>query len=113
MNFSWATATTTYGCGVKIEKCHAYLFGGILQVDVSSDEETLLVAVGLLVLDPDGGLGVVGLLLVGPLHVQAGEQELGGVGVDRALDKLDVARHDEAEMCKWLLDKERIRQIDP
>ena len=99
--------------GSKLEmKCHDYLFGGILQVDVSSDEETLLVAMGLLVLDPDGGLGVVGLLLVGPLHVQAGEQELGGVGVDRALDKLDVARHGEAEMCKWLLDRGRIRQID-
>ena len=93
-------------------KCQDHLFSGILQVHVSSDEETLLVAVGLLVLDPDGGLGVVGPLLVGSLHVQAGERELGEVGVDRSLDKLDVARHGEAEMCKWLLDRERIRQIE-
>ena len=73
---------------VEISSLHSQI------ADVARLQDALLVAMGLGIGDPDGGLGVVGLLLVGPLHVQAGEQELGGVGVDRALDKLDVARHD-------------------
>merc|ERR1712223_2278739 len=66
--------------------------------DVSTGlEETLPVAAGLGVGDPDGLLGLVGLVLVRLLHVHGGEQELGGVGVHRPLDELDMAGHFEAK----------------
>ena len=85
-----------------------HLLCGVLQIDVSGDEKTFLVAVGLLILDPDGGLGVVGLLLVGPLHIQRWKEELRGVGVDRPLHKFDMARHVGAEMYRWLLKRREI-----
>merc|ERR1719328_702165 len=61
--------------------------------DLSRLEETLLVAVGLGVHDPDGLLGVVGLVLVLLLHVHRGPEELRGVGVHGALHQLDMAGH--------------------
>merc|ERR1712012_213266 len=61
--------------------------------DLSGLKETLLVAVGLGVHDPDGLLGVVGLVLVLLLHVHGGPKELRGVGVHGALHQLDMARH--------------------
>merc|ERR1719412_287017 len=67
------------------------LAGGILQV--SGLQDTLLVAVGLLIRDPHGLLGVVGFLLVSSLHLQRGQQELGGVGVHPPLHQLDMAGH--------------------
>merc|ERR1719266_2725969 len=72
---------------------HLALAAGILQV--SRLQDTLAVAAGLGVGDPDRLLGIVGLALVGPLHVQGRKKELGGVGVHRpGLGQLDMARHD-------------------
>ena len=70
---------------------HQALGGGVL--DVSGLQLTLLVSVSLLIGDPDGLLGVVGLALVGPLGLDGGEQELRGVGVHGALHQLDMAGH--------------------
>ena len=64
--------------------------------DVSGLKEALPVPVRLRVGDPDGLPGVVRLVLVLLFHVHAGQQELGGIGVHRALHQLDVARHLEA-----------------
>merc|ERR1719266_2414346 len=72
---------------------HLALAAGILQV--SRLQDTLAVAAGLGVRDPDRLLGIVGLALVGPLDLQGGQKELGGVGVHRpGLGQLDMARHD-------------------
>ena len=38
-------------------------------------------------------LALQGLLLVSPLHLDGWEKKLGWVGIDRTLDKLDVAWH--------------------
>ena len=70
---------------------HNTLGGGVLEV--SRLQEPLPVTSGLGVGDPDGLLGVIRLLLVGPLHLDGGKQELRGVGVYSALHQLDVARH--------------------
>ena len=70
---------------------HNTLGGGVLEV--SGLKLTLLVSVSLLIGDPDGLLGVVGLALVGPLGLDGGEQELRGVGVHGALHQLDMAGH--------------------
>ena len=56
-------------------------------------KETLLVAVGLGIHDPDGLLGVIRLVLVLLLHVHRGPEELRGVGVHGALHQLDMAGH--------------------
>ena len=61
-----------------IDTGHNTLGGGVFQV--SRLQEPLPVTSGLGVIDPDGLLGVVGLGLVGPLHLDVGEQELRGVG---------------------------------
>ena len=95
-----------------ITYCHDNLLGWVLQIDVSGDEKTFLVAVGLLILDPDRGLGVIGLLLVGPLHIQRWKKELRGVGIDRPLHKFDMARHVEAEICSWILKRIGIRKFE-
>ena len=47
--------------------------------------------------NPDGLFWLIRLVLVRLLHVHAGKQELGWIGVDRTLHQLDVARHDGAE----------------
>ena len=52
-----------------------HFLSGVFQIDISGNKKPLLVAVGLLVLDPDRGLGVVGLLLVSPLHIQGWQKE--------------------------------------
>ena len=72
---------------------HDALGGRVLEV--SRLQESLLVAMSLGVSNPDGFLGVVRLLLILPLHLDGGEQELRGVGVHGALHQLDVARHVE------------------
>ena len=71
---------------------HNALGGGVL--NVSGLKDTLPVATILRVGDPDGLLGVIGLGLVGSLHLDVGEQELRGVGVHCALHQLDMAGHD-------------------
>ena len=63
--------------------------------DVTRLEETLLVAVGLGIHDPDGLLGVVNLRLVLLLHLHGWPQELRGIGIHGALDELDMAGHVE------------------
>merc|ERR550532_63808 len=70
---------------------HHALAGGVLQVPGLQD--TFLVAMSLLIGDPDRLLGVVDLGLVRSLHLQRGQQELGGVGIDRPLHQLDMAGH--------------------
>ena len=67
------------------------LGGRVLQV--SGLQEPLPVSTGLGVGDPDRLLGVVGLGLVSPLHLDVGEKELRGVGVHGALYQLDMAGH--------------------
>ena len=74
---------------------HKTLGSRILQIGVIL-QETLPVSSGLGVGDPDGLLGIVRLLLVRPLHVDGGEQELRGVRVHGTLDQLDMARHGES-----------------
>merc|ERR1719346_395707 len=70
---------------------HHALAGGL--VVVSGLDHSLPVSSGLGVGDPDRLLGVVGLLLVGSLHLDGGEKELRGVGVHGALHQLDMAGH--------------------
>ena len=66
---------------------------GTKRGNVARLKKTLLVDVGLGVHDPDGLLGVVGLVLVLLLHVHGGPKELRGVGVHGALHQLDMAGH--------------------
>ena len=88
------TITTTY---------HNQLGGEVsaLSTDVGDVptglEESLAVATSLGARHPDALLRLVRLVLVRLLHVHAGKQELGGIGLDRTLHQLDVARHDGAK----------------
>ena len=61
--------------------------------DVSGLKEALPVPVRLRVGDPDGLLGVVRLVLVRPLALYGGKQELRGVGVSLALLQLYMTWH--------------------
>jgi hypothetical protein len=56
-------------------------------------EHTLAISMSLGVLNPYGFLGIVRLLLVSPLYLQAGNKKLGGIGLLRSLLKLDMSGH--------------------
>jgi hypothetical protein len=56
-------------------------------------EHTLAISMSLGVLNPYGFLGIVRLLLVSPLYLQAGNQKLGGIRLLRSLLKLDMSGH--------------------
>ena len=61
--------------------------------------------------NPDGLFRLVRLVLVRLLHVHAGKQELGGIGVDRTLHQLDVARHDGAEILPEVKISQNIKSL--
>ena len=70
-----------------------HTLGSWISIWVTRLKETLAVSLSLGVRDPHGLLGIIGLGLVSPLHVNGGHQELRGVGVHRTLGELDMARH--------------------
>ena len=72
---------------------HHALAGGVLHVPRL--QQPLSISASLGIRNPDGLLGVVGLLLVRSLHLDGGQQELRGVGVHGALHQLDMAGHDD------------------
>merc|ERR1719443_178559 len=63
-------------------------------LDVTRLQKTLSVSSSFGIRNPDGLLGIIGLLLISSLHVQGRKQELSGVWVHSTLDQLDMARHD-------------------
>merc|ERR1711881_234122 len=74
-------------------------------------EDTLAISMSLGVGDPDGLLGVVRLLLVGPLDLEARNQKLGGIWLLGSLLQLNMAGHGAIPSCGTLWSKSHCKRV--